>query len=298
VTRAPTNATVAGRAYLAIQKKARAEGRATDELLQLFALEAFLDRLSTSPAAEDLVLKGGVLLAAYDMRRPTRDVDLSARNMSNSVESTVALVAGIVSQERDDGWRLATPTGEAIRDEDEYSGVRVTIPATLASARVSFHVDVNFGDPIWPAPREVSVPKLLGGSIMVRGYPLEMVHAEKIVTALQRGTANTRWRDFADVYLLSRHHAVHAGALSTAIAGVAEFRRTPLISLRDALDGYADLAETRWAAWVRRQRLLDRLPIEFAEVLSGVQRFADPILVEPARTGTWDPVARVWSHAV
>lgn len=238
MTRAPTNATVAGRAYLALQKKARAEGRATDELLQLFALEVFLDRLSTSPAAEDLVLKGGVLLAAYDMRRPTRDVDLSARNLSNSVESTVALVADIVSQE------------------------------------------------------------LLGGSIMVRGYPLEMVHAEKIVTALQRGTANTRWRDFADVYLLSRHHAVYAEALSTAIAGVAEFRRTPLISLSDALDGYADLAQTRWAAWVRRQRLLDRLPIEFAEVLSVVQRFADPILVEPARTGTWDPVARVWSHAV
>jgi hypothetical protein len=139
---------------------------------------------------------------------------------------------------------------------------------------------------------------LLGGSITVRGYPLEMVDAEKIVTALQRGTASTRWRDFVDIYLLSRHHAVHAEELSTAIARVAGFRRTALISLRDALDGYAALAQTRWAAWVRRQRLLDRLPLEFAEVLSDVQRFADPIIVEPARTGTWDPVARVWSRPV
>jgi hypothetical protein len=241
VTRAPTKATVAGRAYLAIQKKARAEARATDELLQLLALETFLDRLYT------------------------------------------------------DGWVFATPTGEAIRDEDEYSGVRVTVPCALASARVRFHVDVNFGDPIWPPPREVSVPRLLGGTLSVRGYPLEMVHAEKIITALQRGTANTRWRDFADIYLLSRRHTVQAKELSTAIVRVAEFRRVAPTSLRDTLEGYAVLAQTRWAAWVRRQRLLDRLPMEFAEVLAEVQGFADPILMRQARNGSWDPIAKVWS---
>lgn len=64
MSRSPTHDTVAGRAYLALQKKARADGRATDELLQLFALEGFLDRLSTCSDARDLVLKGGVLLAA------------------------------------------------------------------------------------------------------------------------------------------------------------------------------------------------------------------------------------------
>ncbi len=84
MTRGPTKATVAGRTYRALQKKAREGGRTTDELLQLFALDAFVDPLSTSPAAENLVLKGGVLLAAYDMRRPTRDVDLSARNLDNN----------------------------------------------------------------------------------------------------------------------------------------------------------------------------------------------------------------------
>jgi hypothetical protein len=71
VTRAPTHASIAGRAYLARQQKARAEGRATDELLQLHALEAFVVRLALSDVAQDFVLEGGVLLAAYDMRRPT-----------------------------------------------------------------------------------------------------------------------------------------------------------------------------------------------------------------------------------
>ena len=85
---------------------------------------------------------------------------------------------------------------EVIREEDTYSGIRVTLGGTLSRAVVRFHVDVNVGDPIWPEPLQISLPRLIGGTISVRGYPLEMVLAEKIVTALQRGTANTRWRDF------------------------------------------------------------------------------------------------------
>jgi len=64
-----------------------------------------------------------------------------------------------------------------------------------------FHVDVNVGDPVWPVPGPVEVPRLLGGSVTLLGYPLTMILAEKIVTGVERGTANTRWRDYADVYL-------------------------------------------------------------------------------------------------
>jgi len=294
VSRAPTRATPAGRVYLALQKKARADGRPTDEFLQLYALEAFVDRLSASELGSSLVLKGGVLLAAYEMRRPTRDVDLSARDVPNSVEATVELIGAIASEPRDDGWSFGKPSGESVREDDAYSGVRVTIPGQLASARVSFHVDVNFGDPVWPEPREVSLPRLLGGTISVRGYPLEMVHSEKIVTAIQRGTANTRWRDFADIYLLSGHHPVEAEALLAALRKVAEFRQTDLVPLREVLDGYAELAQGRWAAWVRKQRLGDRLPANFAEVLERVQGFADPLLRHSDAGLSWDPRARRW----
>lgn len=72
---------------------------------------------------------------------------------------------------------------------------------------------MNVGDPIWPAPRAVELPRLLGGTITVIGYPLPMVFAEKIITALQRGTINTRWRDFADVYLLASRHGVDGAEL-------------------------------------------------------------------------------------
>jgi len=86
--------------------------------------------------------------------------------------------------------------GESTRDDADYNGVRVKLTAQPATARVALHVDVNFGDPIWPAPTEAVLPLLLGGTLRLAGYPDHMVLAEKIVTAIERGEQNTRWRDF------------------------------------------------------------------------------------------------------
>lgn len=72
----PTRATMDGRTYLDLQNLGRRTDRSTQDLLRLYALEGFLARLSTSTYASQLVLKGGVLLAAYGTRRATRDVDL------------------------------------------------------------------------------------------------------------------------------------------------------------------------------------------------------------------------------
>jgi hypothetical protein len=79
----PTRATPAGRAYLDLQNRARREGRGTQELLTLYVVERWLARLSASPYSDQFVLKGGMLLAAYDARRPTVDVDALARRVPN-----------------------------------------------------------------------------------------------------------------------------------------------------------------------------------------------------------------------
>jgi hypothetical protein len=168
--------------------------------LRLYALEGFLLRLANSPHRNRFVLKGGVLLAAYGLRRPTTDIDGAALQTPKEAEDIRQFVAAVASTvlpaELDDGlmFDLDNVTAEAIRDEDKYSGVRVRLLTRLASAREPFHVDVSIGDPIWPEPAEISMPRLLGQeSIQLRGYPMEMVLAEKIVTALQRGSASTRW---------------------------------------------------------------------------------------------------------
>jgi hypothetical protein len=103
-----------------------------------------------------------------------------------------------------------------------------------------------------------------------------MVHAEKTVTMLERGEVNTRWRDFADVYLLSTRHGVDGAELETAIQTVAKHRGVTLQPLLPELDGLAVLAQRKWAAWVRKQRLDDRLPHSFEQTLSRVAEFADP----------------------
>jgi hypothetical protein len=177
--------------YLDLQNKARRDGRPNAELQQLYVLEGFLARLAASPDRDRFVLKGGVLLAAV--------------------------------------FHTRTAHADTIRDEDEYSGVRVTMTATLARAQLTFHVDVNVGDPVTPAAVLVHVPRLLGGQpLTLSGYPLPMVHAEKVVTALQRGTVNTRWRDFADVWTLSGTHPVNGNELQTTLRVVADHRSVRL----------------------------------------------------------------------
>jgi hypothetical protein len=153
VTGRPTRATVAGRAYLDLQNLARKQGRPTDELHQIHALEGFLARLVASPYADRFVLKGGVLLAAYDTRRPTRDVDLLGQHISNDTEQVLSMVRTIAAVQAEDGlvFDAHNAMAETIRDEDVYGGVRVTLTGELSVAKLSLHVDVNVGDPIWPA---------------------------------------------------------------------------------------------------------------------------------------------------
>lgn len=291
----PTQHTVAGATYLALQKSARAEHRPTDEYLQLHALESCLDRITTSAVAPKLVLKGGVLLSAYGIRRPTRDIDLSATGLSNDPNTMKEVVAEILAQPRDDGWTFGAPTHETIREDDAYSGSRLSVPASLASAQVTFHVDVNFGDPVHPAPEKVHVPRLLGGTIDVAGYPMVMVHAEKLVTMLEREIATTRWRDFADVLLLSESHDVAGAELLEAVELVARFRRVELSPLSRALEGLAELAQNRWAKWVRKQRMTPRVPLVFSDALDAIQMFADPLFERSIVGAQWDHRMRRWT---
>jgi Nucleotidyl transferase AbiEii toxin, Type IV TA system len=251
---AVTRSTPAGAAYLDLQRQARQNGRLTAELLQLYALEGFLARLEASPARDQFVLKGGVLLAAFGNRRPTRDIDLSGIDVKNDAATVLNLVRSVLTipLPEDDGltYQADSASVEVIREEGNYSGVRVSATATRASARLTFHVDVSVGDPIYPEPTTVAVPRLRGGQpITLTGYPMAMVHAEKIVTAVQRGTANTRWRDFGDIWTLSRHHPTTGVELQDAITAVATSRNATLLPLDEVLDGYDTIGQAKWAAW-------------------------------------------------
>lgn len=298
----PTNESVAGRAYLGLRKKAKAVGRPMDEYLRLYALEGFLLRLSRSAHRDRFVLKGGVLLAAHDLRRPTTDIDMAALRMSNDAEEIRQIVVEVartpVPDDLDDGVKfdLGDVRAEVIRDEDEYSGVRVRLVAALATARLRFHVDVNVGDPIWPQPESILVPRLLKGDpIVLYGYPMELSVAEKVVTALQRGVASTRWRDFGDLYLVPRRVAFTAGQLRDAIRVVADHRGAAVEPLSRPLDGYGAIGQGGWVRWRGRNRLEESLPGSFDEVVAAVREFVDPVLDGALDdSAEWDPAATRW----
>lgn len=271
--------TPAGAAYLDLRKLAKETGRPTDELHQLYALEGFLHRLTLSAHSSSFVLKGGVLLAAYTDRRATRDIDLAGRHLRADFEFIRTTVADIASIAVEDGLKfdLDNINVDAIRDDAEYPGIRAKIVGSLASAAIRFHIDINLGDPIWPEPRTVEIPRLLEStSITITGYPPELILAEKIVTVFQRGTANTRWRDFVDIAALSSTDVDHA-TLAESIERVALHRQTTIEPLSELLDGYADLAQPKWAAWRRKQQLVQTAP-QFADLLMEVVNFVEQVL--------------------
>lgn len=293
----PRRDTTSGRVYLDLRARARAEGRPTDELLVLYVLERFLYRLSVSPYRDRLILKGGMLLAALDQRRPTRDVDLLAAGVANDIDAIGALVREINSIDVDDGVVFDTDrmTSQQIREHDLYTGVRVVVPASVDRAQQPLRVDVNVGDPVTPRPHRITYPALLGEPFEVVGYPIETVLAEKLVTMVALGDTTTRERDFADVLLVTDSHAVDAARLSQAITATATHRHTPLRPVREAVADLGRRRQADWQRYVTRTGLRDKLPADYTTAIQQISDFADPVLTGDQATGQWDPRTRRWS---
>lgn len=286
----PTRETIEGRVYLDLQNAARRASRDTAEYLALYALECFLARLASSSYADDFVLKGGVLLAAFASRRPTRDIDFRAGGFPSTIDDVVDRARAIAASSLDDGlvFDLDGIHGNTIREEEAAAGVRVNISCSLFSANVAFHLDVNFGDPIWPEPTMTKLPLLLGGELQLLGYPIHMVLAEKIVTAISRGAANTRWRDFVDIAAIIAGNVIDGSDLKSALTIVAEHRKVPVVPLATVLDGMASLAQRRWAAWRKKQRLESSTPENFQRVIDVCIAFADPVINGDASYRIWN----------
>lgn len=295
----PQHGDPAGDSFLAVQQLARLSGGDVQELLTLYVLEALLSRVASSDQRLNYVLKGGVLLATFDLRRPTKDIDLQATAVPNDVETVVAQIRTIAAIGLDDGvvFDLDSISGQSIQDEDAYSGVRVRVVGTIGRSRLTIGIDVSFGDPIWPNPEEIVLPRLLNlgqQPLSLLGYPLPMVIAEKTVTAIQRGTANTRWRDYADILTISRNHSFNKDDLLGALDAVAQHRQTALAPLLPALASMPDLVQAKWAQWRRRQAYGNVLPELFADVLEQVAAFVDPVLRQQPDDDLWDHVTNQW----
>ena len=202
--------------------KAKADGVDFNQILVRFALERFLYRISQSSHSEFYVLKGALLFTLwYDMpHRSTRDADLLGFGESdlNTVRETFR---GIASLEVEDGivFEPTSVTVEEIRKEAGYAGVRVLISATLDGARCKTQIDIGFGDAVTPSPIQASYPTLIEDlpAPKLRTYPIYTVVAEKFHAIALFGMANTRLKDYFDLYVIFSRENLNAMTLAQAI---------------------------------------------------------------------------------
>jgi hypothetical protein len=269
-------------------------------LLTLYVVERWLARLSESKYASNFIIKGGMLLAAYHARRPTADLDALARSMANDEDTVRSRVSEIAQLPMADGvdYLHQTATSRIIRDQALYAGVRVTMDCTIATACVKFRLDVNFGDPVTPAPVRVRIPSLRPGLLPVRvlGYPVGTVLAEKIATAIALGPANTRVRDYADIYTLTGNHAITHHTARQALLATVRFRGTQLVTLSSVagnITGLRGRAYTVYRASLGEAG--DHLPTDFQSLVIAVTNFADALAFEAAPDSAWHPYSRQWT---
>ncbi len=281
-----------------LQRVARERhGSNTQGLQVLYAIEGFLRRLAVSHYRERLVLKGGMLLAVLDARRMTRDADLSAHGITNDEAAVAEMVSEIVSTtlpESDGvGFETASVSTEPMRESATYGGVRAKLPATIGVARVVVTLDLSFGDP--GEVEEIRYPELLGGvGIPLRAYPLERTLAEKIATMMERGELNTRDRDFADVWVLSRLHVIDGRRLRTTLRAVAEHRQHPLEPLAQALVDLPDRQQS-YDALRARASFAFAPPERWADLVADVISFADPLVADADEDHLgWNPTSVRW----
>lgn len=244
-----------------------------------------------------MTLKGGMLMAATATRRMTKDADLSTVGIANDPSHIAEVVAEIAMIEltHSDGllFDVDTIRTEVMREQAEYHGVRAKLEARLATAKPTVTLDFSFDDPHKAVP--VELPELLGsGGIRLASYPPELTLAGKIATMMSRRELNTRDRDFADAWTLSRTLTLNAASLRAAIIEVADHRRHEVVPLREALADMPD-RQMPYAAMLSRMAYQRPLPPPWGELLADVCAFVDPLVTDAeGRLASWDPIDRVW----
>lgn len=289
----------ARRIFREIQALARADyGSNTGALLVVYAVEGFLRRLAASQYAEKMTLKGGMLMAAMSARRMTKDADLSTVGVGHDESIVAAVVAEIIATELevDDGLEFDADSirTEVMREDAAYHGVRAKVTAHLGTAKMTTTLDFSFGDP--HRSTVIELPELLGtGAIRLASYPPEMSLAEKVATMMSRRELNTRDRDFADVWVLSRVQTFAAAELRSAIVDVATHRNHEVLPLKAALADMPDRQRT-YTAMLGRMAYQRTPPESWQELLDDVRAFIDPLIAEANDAlGSWDPVTQSWA---
>ena len=269
-------------------------------LLTKYALERLLFRISQSKHKMTFILKGALLFELWteETHRPTRDADFLSIGSSDPRRFEAILKEICVLPVVDDGlvFDPSSVTARQIKEGAHYEGVRVSFLGYLEKARIPIQLDIGFGDAVTPPAVETAFPTMLGGpAAVLLTYPRETVVAEKFEAMIKLGIANTRMKDFHDLYSLSRLFSFEGQVLSEAIIRTFERRKTRLPSTLPTAftaEFVEDESKQRqWAAFNAKNKLyIKSVPLK--TVIGSIEQFIMPMLLGVAAEGGWN---RSWT---
>lgn len=263
--------------------KAKESSRPFNEVLQYFAMERFIYRLSKSNDGGRYILKGALLLPIWSapLSRPTKDIDLLG-TIDNSIEVIQDSMKKACDHEvAPDGmiYDSESITASRITEDAYYEGVRVRIKGRLGNAEVSLQIDIGFGDVIVPSPVKISYPVILDfPAPKLNGYTMESVIAEKFETMIKLGDINSRMKDFYDIWLLSRQFPFEGRRLSSAIRSTFNKRSTDITNSPPVLKALFATSEKeiQWKSFMNKSGIIDA-PGSLATVIQEIATFLEPI---------------------
>jgi len=257
------------------------KGQTFDLVLTHYGIERLLYRLAQSRHADRFVLKGAMLLMTWfdEPFRGTRGLDLLGYG-DPAPEAVLDVFKEILCQEQPDGVVFDTDAARVsrIRQEDEYGGLRIRATADIGGARIPVNVDVGFGDAMEPPAEWLDYPVLLDmPSPRLRGYARETVVAEKFQAMVDLGMANSRMKDYCDLWNIGQAFEIDRTRLAMAISATFARRGTAIpdavpIGLSPA---FAD-DDAKRHQWDSFKRGLEVDPGPLDSVVSALEAFLMP----------------------
>lgn len=284
-----------------LKAKAVERRQSFSEILELYAIERFLYRLSKSRYRDRILLKGALLLRYWigGEARPTRDIDLSASGQVDIPEARRMLQDLWLLQVVDDGIAF-DPTSLEVRPnrpESPVAGLRANFAAHIGNVQLRYQVDIGLDDAVVPSAAEMAPDSILGLPVMlIKSVTPYTAVAEKTETLVVLGSANSRMKDYYDLCMLSRNLAFDGKILKEAILATFHKRRT-LFPDR-VPDGLSEMFANdpannlRWNTFMKRQ-LIGQSTEGLISTIRELKGFVLPVLqaagAESAFLKTWPP---------
>ncbi|MDD3645673.1 MAG: nucleotidyl transferase AbiEii/AbiGii toxin family protein [Bacteroidales bacterium] len=266
-------------------KQSRQDKRPFSELLQYYAMERFLFRLSNSIHAKQFILKGAYLLKIWKVSefRGTMDIDLLGR-ASNELTTIINQIQEILEVDvADDGISFYSDSiqVERIAEDADYHGVRVRFIGILDTAKIYMQIDIGFDDVIHPSPKLLELPVLLDFPVpRLLCYSRESVIAEKFQAIVKLGAINSRMKDFYDIWHLCRQFNFEGQKLANAIRLTFQKRGTSISTKIYAFEeSFIVDKQKLWSAFCNRLAQ-EHLPESFEEIILVIKTFLVPIITK------------------